>query len=91
MDCTAGINGRCHIKPKSNKQFSERDACKKLTETYLKEASCLNALFDCECVGGPKISEDKCSMLLLGRRMTPGCRWELRVRTALLIILRCAC
>lgn len=66
QDCTSAINGRCHINPEAYTQFSEGDACKKSTEECLREDSCLSALFDCEYVGGPEISEDMCKHAIIG-------------------------
>ncbi|KAJ5146818.1 hypothetical protein N7526_000170 [Penicillium atrosanguineum] len=76
MDCTSGINGRCHINPEAYKQFSEGDACKKSTEQCVDEDSCNDALFDCEYVGGPKISEDKCKYVIIGSKNDTGVPME---------------
>ncbi|KAJ6121081.1 hypothetical protein N7523_005361 [Penicillium sp. IBT 18751x] len=76
MDCTTGINGRCHINPEAYKQFSEGDACKKSTELCVKEDDCMNALLDCEYVGGPKISQDQCNYVIVGSSNKTGVPME---------------
>jgi len=76
QDCTSAINGRCHINPEAYKQFSEGDKCKKSTGDCLRGGCCLDALFDCEYVGGPEISEEKCKYAIIGKESGTGVQKE---------------
>lgn len=65
--CTLyGDNERCHISPEAYKQFSQGDRCRMSTDDCVSGQGCVSALLDCEYVGGPEISEEKCRHAVSG-------------------------